>query len=134
MRVTDEQHCPGASTPPVTRHSALEDGCGAADPGQGRDPDSIAVCVLVHGQLGGKCCQQNHPQWIPVSGHGLSLSYHIYRRLPPPAVAGLGSPQNRTTQQVLLVVHPAFSFRKILRLRVGSLQHMESARVVRAYR
>lgn len=44
----------GAAAPPVTRHSALEDGCGGADPGQGRVPDSYTMRVLVHGQLGGK--------------------------------------------------------------------------------
>lgn len=124
----------GASTPPVTRHSALEDGRGAAGSGQGRGPDSFAVCVLVYGQLRGQCYQQNHPQWIPVPGYGFSVSHYLHRRLPPPVVAGLGSPQNRTAEQVLLVVHPAFSFREILRIRVGSLQHMESARVVRAHR
>lgn len=121
-------------TPPVTRHSALEDGCGGPAPGQGRDPDRSTVRVLVHGQLGGQHRQQNHPQWISVPGHGLSVSYHLYRRLPPAAVAGMGSPQNRTAEQVLPVVHPAFSFRKILCIGVGSLQHMESTRFIRAHR
>lgn len=119
---------------PVTRHSALEDGCGGADPGQGRDPDIFTLCVLVHGQLGGQHRQQNHPQWIPVPGYSLSLSHHLHRRLPSAVVAGLGSPKIRTAEQVLPVVHPAFSLREILRVRFGSLQHMESAGFVRAHR
>lgn len=120
-------------TRPVTRHSALEDGCGGADPGQGRDPDSFAVCVLVHGELGGQHRQQNHPKRIPVPGHRISVSHYLYRRLPPAAVAGMGSPQNRTAEQVLPVVHLAFSFREILCICVGSLQHMESAGFICAH-
>lgn len=121
-------------TPPVTRHSALEDGFGGPAPGQGRDPDSFTVCVLVHRQLGGQHRQQNHPEWIPVPGHGLPVPYHLYRRLPAAVVAGMGSPQNRTAEPVLPVVHPAVSLREILCIRVGSLQHMESTRFVRAHR
>uniref|UniRef100_A0A3Q2QU33 Solute carrier family 35 member E1 n=1 Tax=Fundulus heteroclitus TaxID=8078 RepID=A0A3Q2QU33_FUNHE len=40
--------CNDTHTPAVTRHSALKDGCGGADPGQGRDPDSCPVRLLVH--------------------------------------------------------------------------------------
>lgn len=118
----------------VTRHSALEDGHGGADSGQGRDPNICPVRVLVHGELRRQRCQQNHPQWIPVPGHSLAVPHHVRRHLPPAAAAGMGCPQNRTAEQVLPVVYPAFSFWKILRICVGPLQHMESARFVRAHR
>lgn len=111
-----------------------KDGFGGPDPGQRRDPDCFPVRVLVHSQFGREHREQNNPQWIPVPGHSVSVSYLFCRRLPPAVVAGMGSPQNGTAEQVLPMVHPASSLREILRLCVGSLQHMEGARLVRTHR
>lgn len=118
----------------MTRHSALEDGCGGPAPGEGRSPDSLPVCVLVHCELGGQRGQQNHPEWVPVPGHRVPLPHPLHRPLPPAAAASVGSPQNRAAQQVLPLVHPALSLWEVLRVGVGALQHMEGPGVVRAHR
>lgn len=111
-----------------------EHGYGGADPGRGRDPDICPVYVLVRGELWGQRRQQNHPQRISLPGHSLSVPHHLHRRLPPAVAAGMGSTESGAARQVLPVVHPAISLREILRLCVGSLQHMESASFLRSYR
>jgi len=118
----------------VRRHSALEDGCGGPAPCQGRAPDRVPVCGLVHGELGGQHRQQDHPQWIPVPGHGVAVPHHLHRGVPPAAAARVGSPQSGAAQRLLPVVHPAAGFREVLRVCDGALQHMESSGFLRAHR
>lgn len=48
--------------------------------------------VLVHGELGRQRGEQNHPKWVSIPGHSLSVSYFVYRRLFAAVVAGMGSP------------------------------------------
>lgn len=90
--------------------------------------------MLVHSQLWGKHRKQNHPERVSVPSHRLLVSHFLHRRLPTAALAGMGSPQNRSAEQVLPLVHSAPGFREILRISVGSFQHMEGAGVLRTYK
>lgn len=138
--LTSEQLRPLPPPPPRSQADAQrrlvtrQDGFGGPDPGQRRAPDSFPVRVLVHGQFGREYRQQNYPERIPVPGHGLPVSHPVRRRLPAAAAAGVGRPADGAARQLLPLVHPASRLREVLCLRVGSLQYMEGARLVRTHR